>query len=200
MWQITDLTITSQFKSSFSWILYDFLKAHYGYWHKQISKEALLNLFGVENKKTYVSNTGRFKQSVLDVAIKELEQYTEFDVHYKEIRVGRTITDFDIYWSTGEVIPSATNKQIEELITVRDAIFENLLTYINLKDDINRQRAIELMDEVKGISEITHEPICITNKEADLRLKKANWVLNELENLLKLDKETPYAHYNWLDK
>src|SRR5690625_4965905 len=35
----TDLTITSKFKSGFSWTLYDYLKAHYGYWHKPISKE-----------------------------------------------------------------------------------------------------------------------------------------------------------------
>lgn len=48
---ITDLTITSQFKSGFSWTLYEYLKAHYGYWHKPISKEALMRLFGVENKR-----------------------------------------------------------------------------------------------------------------------------------------------------
>ncbi|TMN18788.1 replication initiation protein [Lentibacillus cibarius] len=41
---LTDLTITSNFKSGFSWILYDYLKAHYGYWHKEISKDALMNL------------------------------------------------------------------------------------------------------------------------------------------------------------
>ena len=197
---ITDLTITSQFRSGFSWTLYEYLKANYGYWHKPLSKEALMRLFGVEDKKTYKNNTGRFKTSVLDVAIEEINQYTEFNVWYMEEKEGRAIIAFDLHWSTGEVIPSATNKQIDELITVRDAIFENLLTYVNLKDDINRQRSIELMEEVKGLSEITHEPICITNKEADLRLKKANWVLNELENLVALDKKAPVVHHNWLDK
>ena len=69
---ITDLTITSQFKSGFSWTLYDYLKAHYGYWHKPISKEALMRLFGVENKKTYQSNTGRFQtiQSLMLLLLK----------------------------------------------------------------------------------------------------------------------------------
>lgn len=65
----TDLTITAKFKSSFSWILYDYLKAHFGYWHKPISKEALMRLFGVEDKKTYRKNTSDFKKAVLDVAI-----------------------------------------------------------------------------------------------------------------------------------
>lgn len=80
----TDLTITSQFKSGFSWTLYEYLKAHYGYWHKSISKEALMRLFGVENKKTYQNNTGRFKNTVLDVAIAEINQYTELNVWYVE--------------------------------------------------------------------------------------------------------------------
>ena len=47
----TDLTITSKFKSGFSWILYDYLKAHYGYWHKPITKDELMKLFCVEEKK-----------------------------------------------------------------------------------------------------------------------------------------------------
>src|SRR3954463_13461355 len=41
----TDLTITAQFKSGFSWILYEYLKAHFGYWHKPLPKEALMKLF-----------------------------------------------------------------------------------------------------------------------------------------------------------
>ena len=54
----SDLTITSQFKSGFSWTLYDYLKAHHGYWHKQISKEGLMKLFGVEKVKTYLGVLG----------------------------------------------------------------------------------------------------------------------------------------------
>ena len=56
-----DLTVTAKFKSGFSWILYDYLKAHYGYWHKPITKEGLMRLFGVEDKKTYQQNTGECK-------------------------------------------------------------------------------------------------------------------------------------------
>src|SRR5690625_5299460 len=55
----TDLLITSQFKSGFSWTLYDYLRAHYGYWHKVISKDELMKLFGVEDKVTYQKNTDR---------------------------------------------------------------------------------------------------------------------------------------------
>lgn len=69
---ITDLKVTSHFKSGFSWRLYDYLKAHYGYWHKESSKEGLMKLFGVENVKSYQKGTAHFKRRVLDVAIKEI--------------------------------------------------------------------------------------------------------------------------------
>src|SRR3954471_9971408 len=87
----TDLTITAKFRSGFSWILYDFLKAHYGYWHKPITKEGLMKLFGVEEKKTYQKNTNDFKRIVLDVAVAEINEHTELEVRYKEEKKGRSI-------------------------------------------------------------------------------------------------------------
>src|SRR5690625_9271 len=100
----TDLLITSQFKSGFSWTLYDYLRAHYGYWHKVISKDELMKLFGVEDKVTYQKNTARFKSSVLDVAINEINKYTELDIRYTEEKQGRRIIGFDLIWSTGEQV------------------------------------------------------------------------------------------------
>jgi len=97
----TDLTITSKFKSSFSWTLYDYIKAHYGYWHRVISKEDLMSLFGVHKTKTYLENTGRFKKTVLDVAIEEINKYTELEVWYKVEKEGQAITGFDLIWSSG---------------------------------------------------------------------------------------------------
>src|SRR5699024_9353206 len=76
----TDLTITSQFKSSFSWTLYEYLKASYGAYYSSISKDALLRLFGVEDRKTYIDSTSQFKRGVLDVAISEINKYTELEV------------------------------------------------------------------------------------------------------------------------
>ena len=109
----TDLTITAEFKSGLSWILYDFLKAHYGYWHKPISKVGLMKLFGVEEKKTYQRNASLFKKYVLDVAIGEINEYTELEVRYKEEKKGRSIVGFDLIWSNGKTVASATKNQIE---------------------------------------------------------------------------------------
>jgi plasmid replication initiation protein len=127
------LTIAN-FKSGFSWILYDYLKGLYGHWRKYLSKDALMSLFCVEDKKTYQKNTGRFKQAVLDLAIKEINEYTEIEIRYKEKKEGRSIVGFDLQWSAGEKVPSATKKQIQELKTITDAIADDMFKYINLNN------------------------------------------------------------------
>jgi plasmid replication initiation protein len=195
----TDLTITSQFKSGFSWLLYDYIKAHYGYWHKLLSKDAFMRLFGVENKKTYQRNTGDFKKTVLDVALAEINQYTEFKVWYVEEKMGRTIVGFDLYWSTGEKVDSATKRQIKELKTILNAIHEDMFKYINLRNDENRQTAIEFVKAAEVMNVYTEEPICITKERADRLIMDANWTLRELERLLEADKNSKLPFYNWLE-
>lgn len=195
----TDLSITSQFRSEFSWTLYEFLKAHYGYWRKPMSKEALMRLFGVEDKKTYQKNTGDFKRAVLDISIAELNQHTEFEVRYKDVRKGRAIVGFELYWTTGENMTGATKKQISELRAIVDAVREDMFDYINLKDDQDRERAIQLVRETEGMRPYTEEPICITKERADELLLFANHNLAELERLLEADRKPKVPLYNWLE-
>ncbi|MCP1146823.1 replication initiation protein [Lysinibacillus endophyticus] len=195
----TDLTITSQFKSGFSWILYDYLKAHYGYWHKPISKDALMRLFGVEDVKSYSNNTGLFKKKVLDMAIAEINQYTELQVTYKELKQGRAIIGFDLHWSNGSTSISATQKQINELKIIIDAVFVDALKYIDINNQQSRERAIKLVRELEGYRQYTDKPICITKERADFLLVKCNTILKELENLKEQDHNKP-SLYNWLEE
>lgn len=202
----TDLTIASQFNSSFSWTLYDYLQAHYGYWHKPISKEALMRLFGVENKKTYQENTGRFKKTVLDVAIKEINTLTELEVRYNEEREGRSIVGFDLIWSNGQKLTSATKKQIKEIQGILEIVFEDMFQYVNLDDKTVRLRAIDLIREIEDMRQFTEEPICITNKKADSLIQKAVWNFRELNRLLEKnhqpvspESKKKVEFYNWLE-
>lgn len=195
----TDLTITSQFKSSFSWTLYDYLKAHYGYWHKPLSKNTLMNLFGVEKKKTY-QNTAQFKRGVLDVAIAEINALTELEVRYNEERDGRAIVGFDLIWSNGTTSASATKKQIKELQSILEMIFEDIFEYVNLNNEENRQHAIELVRTLEEMKIYLDEPICITKEKADLLIKQANWNLGELERLLEVERNPKPTFYNWLEE
>lgn len=203
-WYITtDLSITANFKSSFSWILYDFLKAHYGNWYKPITKEVFMRLFGVENIKSYSNNTGLLKKKVLDVAIAEINKFTEFEVWYKDIKEGRAITGFEIHWSSGETEAAATKKQIKELKAIVEIVFDDVFKYVNLKNDPMRERAIVLVKEIESYREFTMEPICITSKYANSLLQKASMILRELERMVETDQKNTTSNtssfYNWLE-
>lgn len=198
---LTDLTITSQFKSSYSWILYDFLKAHYGYWHLPVSKEALLKLFGVENKKSYLMNTGMFKLKVLDVAVSEINELTELKILYKEEKRGKSIVGFDLHWSYGTIVPSATEKQMKHLEEIVLLIKEDMFIFINLQEKKNREEAIEMIKEIENMNAFLIRPAVITRDYANELIKKATNSLNRLNYFLKEDNqetiEVPL--FNWLE-
>lgn len=203
-----DLTITSRFRSNFTWTLYDFLKAHHGYWHKIISKDTLMELFGVEDVKSYQKNAGLFKKKVLDVAVNEINKHTELEVWYKEEKEGRSIVGFDLHWSTGEKVTSATKKQIKEIQSIVDTVFEEMFQYVNINNEKDRQKAVEIVREIESMRKYTHIPISITNAKADEIIQKLAWNFQELNRLLEknhqpLSPETQKAKvkfYNWLEE
>lgn len=196
----TDLTVTSKFKSGFSWTLYDYLRAHYGYWHKPISKDSLMKLFSVEKTKSYQNNTGLFRQKVLDVAIKEINKHTELEVRYNVEKEGRSIVGFDLIWSNGSKQKSATKQQVKELKVTIDTIIQDSLIFVDLNDEKNRQRAITIVQETKGMIPHTSEPICITSEKASEMIEKANLNLMELNNMISREKGRDTSiYYNWLE-
>lgn len=203
----TDLTIASKFKSSFTWTLYDYIKGHYNFWYKNISKDGLLKLFGVENTKTYTENTAQFKRAVLDRAIKEINQYTELDVTYDVEKEGRSIVGFKLKWSNGTTFTSATKKQIKELKSMVDIVFEDMFEYMNLDSESDRLHAKDLILEIENMREFTNEPISITNEKANFLLQKAVRNFRELNSLLQKNHKdlSPEAvkkvkFYNWLEE
>ncbi len=198
---LTDLEVASHFKSSFSWRLYEYLKAHYGYFRKILTKEGALQLFNVEGSKTYQQRTNNFKERVLDVAIKEINQHTELEVWYKERKKGRSITGFEVYWSRGEVIQKATNKQIDYIQSVISSVEDNMFTYVQMENDEKRLSAFELMERIKGYQSFIIEPINITAKKADDIIKELDLELIQLNNLVGIDnpKRDTSFYYNWLE-
>lgn len=195
----TDLSIASKFRSNFSWTLYDYIKAHHGYWHKPISKENLMNLFGVEKVASYRNNSGLFKKKVLDVAIEEINKHTELEVWYNPQKKGRAIAGFDLIWSTGKRQTSATKKQIQELKYLIDILMVDTYTFVNLKDHAARETAIGLIREIEGMKEYIHEPICITREKADSLIQRSNWILRDLNRMLEQDGKSKIVFYNWLE-
>lgn len=156
---INDLTVTANFKSSFSWVLYEHLKALYGYWHKQFSKAELMVLFNVEGVKSYQTNTSLFKTKVLDFSINEINQYTELEVHYTEMKKGRAIIGFDIHWSTGKFETTASKDLITEIHAIVEAVSIDASKLIMISDEQARLNAVRvfnlIMTKAKELTEST---------------------------------------------
>lgn len=196
---MTDLTIASKFKSGFSWILYDYLKAHYAYWHKKLTKEQLMQLFSVEDVKSYQRNTSIFKNKVIEVAIRELNKFTEYEVWYTDIRKGRSITGFILHWSVGKRISSATVKQIELLKEIHNEVDRNIYKYLSIENpDYLSAARIDVL-EIKGINEKLTEGL--TSSEASDLILKAKSHYESLQGLLKKDgdKTAEILQFNWLE-
>lgn len=198
-YSLIDLTITSKFKSSFSWTLYEFLKAHYGNWHKTLSKDALMKLFGVEDRKTYQKSTAQFKRGVLDVAVEEINEHTELEVWYTEKRVGNKITGFVLHWSTGKRVAGASEKQIQLLKEITEEVEKNMFDYLSIKDvdylDQARKHIISIKDASykleKGLS----------SEDADKLIKESLDNYKALEHLLEIDgqERDKSIYFNWLE-
>lgn len=195
----TDLTITSKFNSGFSWILYDYLKAHYGYWNIKLSKNAGMRLFGVESKKTYQNNTGRFKGSVLDIAINEINRFTELEVWYTEMKEGRSIVGFELHWSTGQRETGATDKQLALLRDIHDEVDKNMFDYISVKNANSLETARTNIMKIKEINEKVNKTL--TSEKAKILIWESRTLYEQLQNLIKQDgkERDTSVYFNWLN-
>lgn len=199
---LTDLTVTANFKSGFSWTLYDYLRGLYGAWYISLSKEAVMKLFGVEDKKSYQTNTGKLKQAVLDVAIAEINEHTELVVEYDEVKKGRSIVGFKLIWSTGKGVPKASSKQKEILKSIADVTLSDVLMYGQIKNQTNRERAMEI---IRGLQAIDYHyigsDIGLTADKASELVRQAVSNLKELNYLLEaegINQLEPVPMHNWL--
>ena len=145
-----------------------------------------MKLFSVENKKSYQSNTGLFKKKILDVAISEINEFTELEIKYTELKKGRKITGFKIFWSTGKRIVAATEKQIELLKNLLDVILDDLLVYAEIRDQNNREEALRIIRQLQNIEKAyLKEEKGLTATKANELIKKTKIDLEELNRLLE---------------
>lgn len=203
-----DLTITSKFKSSFTWTLYDYMKGHYGYWHKEISKVDLLKLFNVENVVSY-KDSAQFKRGVLDVAIREINQYTELEAWYVEMKKGRAIVGFDLHWSVArkqEV--AATEKQLKEITTIIDAVEADMWNYLEVLGEMDMEK-LHLMNTIQKVLKCRVEvkPTLTSTKASEIlqhlkgHLRSLQSQLDDARRKKEITSNPNYVpFYNWLDE
>ena len=136
---------------------------------------------------------------MLDVAVNEINEHTELEVRYKEETKGLNIVGFDLIWSNGRTVASATKRQINELKAILDIVFEDVFKFVNLKNDENREQAIEMVQVMEQMKVHTEDPICITKEKAHTLIQQANWNLRKLNRFLEDDAKEKLPFCNWLE-
>lgn len=184
-----DLTIASKFKSSYSWILYEFLLAKYGYYTIEISKDDILELFGVADRVAYIKNTAAFKRAVLDTAITEVNEYTEVKVKYDEIKKGRSIVGFKVYFNKNDAIKGATDKQVNYIVDLLAQLKEEyIFKIIEINDAEQAHKANNIiMNTLRNARSVDFGKL--SHDKADELIKGVNRTIKLVETIISDDKE-----------
>src|SRR5699024_1636820 len=194
---LTDLTITAKFKSGFSWILYEYLRVNYGSSRKELNKKALMKLIAVENRETYQQRSSDFKRGVLDIAVQEVNKFTELEVWYTDKKVGNKITGFIINWSAGKLEGKATKEQINLLREIVNEVEKKSFHYLTVKDSYLLEIARKLTLEFREIIEQIDDTL--TSKKANVLISEAKTHYEKLENIIQKDgkKRDTSVYFDW---
>ena len=196
-----DLTITSRFKSGFSWTLYELLKASYGRSTLSYSKQEIMNLFNVSQNKSYISNTSLFRKNCLDVAVEEINNLTEYKIEYDIKKKGRAITGFTIkFWKIKDIRRLATDKQINYIEVLKDSMRYFSVEINKIKDGDQREFAFYLFEEINKKIDYTSNTDSIETVDniiKDINNKKSliNKIISE-DQVIQNSPIDKYAHFD----
>ena len=173
-YMMIDMSITKNFSSVYSWILYEFLKINYNkrnIKHCEIDVDKLKGLFNVRNKSSY-NNFSVFAKATLDVAVDEINRFSEMDLKYNKIRKGKKITAIDLVWSIKQTEFSLTTKQMSALE--------------NLSEELNHYESFRHKDKYMKLREIMKSDYrSLTKKNANAIIFAGNKALTELDKAYK---------------
>src|SRR5699024_9983367 len=152
---------------------------------KELSKDSLMKLFAVEDRKTYQKSTSEFKRGVLDVAIDEINKYTELEARYIEQKTGNKITGFNLRWSTGKREAGATEKQLTLLREIHDEIDKRVFEYLSIKNVDKLEIVRNNIIRIKEINQKINEKL--TSKQANEFIQEEKILYKQLQELLEKD-------------
>ena len=137
--------------------------------------------------------------------MEEINEFTELDVKYAEIKEGRSIVGFKIHWSTGEVVHKASQKQMDILRSIADIVFQDAFMYLEIKDHTNRERALAIIRDLQLMKfRYLDNELGLTTEHCSKLTKKANDNLEALNSLLEMEGKEPLNPQvpliNWLEK
>lgn len=116
-----DLQVLAHFKNKYSFIWYDYFKSNFRQWKWQLSREELINLLRLENKKSYLRNHPMLLKQCIELPLQELNEFTEFKITVDTIKKGRVVVGYEFKrFTEKEVVLTVSQKQLDVLKEIVD--------------------------------------------------------------------------------
>lgn len=111
-----DLRTLAKFRNKYSFIWYDYFKTHYRKWKWLLSKEEIIELLRLGDKKSYAENPRMMFKHCIDTPIQEINEHTEFKIEIEPVRKKNKIVAYEFKRYTEQGLElTATPKQINTL-------------------------------------------------------------------------------------
>ena len=180
-----------QFKSTYSFRLYELLKQYEGIGSRLISIEDLR--IGLDIEKEQYPKYSNLKQKVINVAQNEINPKTDITFDYEEIKTGRKVTSIKFYIKTNK---DNNNTAIDELCATKVSKSSNKENKYSIevikvvqsifKEDITVDEAKSILTTAKGNLEIIKEKYELPRKTDVLNI--VGWVCDAIKGNYKAPK------------
>lgn len=116
-----DLKILACFKNKYSFIWYDYFKSNFRQWKWRLSKEEVIHLLRLEEKKSYLEKHAMMFKQGIETPLQELNNFTEYHITVDVIKKGLAVVGYEFKrFTTEEVVLMASEKQIDVLKEIID--------------------------------------------------------------------------------
>ncbi|MBW9146859.1 replication initiation protein [Clostridium sp. CM028] len=157
-----------QFKSTYSFRLYELLKQYEGIGSRLISIADLR--IGLDIEKEQYPKYSNLKQKVINVAQNEINLKTDISFDYEEIKTGRKVTSIKFYIKINKDNDIATDEVCATMVTKSTSeenkySIEDITVVQNIfKEDITADDAKSILTTAKGNLEIIKEKYDLPRK------------------------------------
>jgi len=179
-----------QFKSTYSFRLYELLKQYEGIGSRLITIENLR--IGLDIEKEQYSKYSNLKQKVINVALNEINTKTDIVFDYEEIKTGRKITSIKFHIKANKVNNTAIDEVcatnvIKSFSEVNKYSIEDIKAVQSIfKEEITVDQAKSVLTTAKGDLEIIKEKYTLPRKIDVGNI--VGWVIDAIKGNYKAPK------------
>ena len=205
-----DLQVLAHFKNKYSFIWYDFFKSNYRQWKWKLSKEELIVLLNLGDKKSYLRNHSMLMQHCIETPLAELNKFTEYKIIFEVVKKGRNVVGYEFKrFTEKEVELTVSSAQLNVLQEIVERYGDTQLIMLEIASfaTVQAEAVTYLMNL---FVEIQAFKVILANAESHtadafkdyvaIAIKKDNAFKAKLRELYEIKKKNPMIIYDYIEE